>query len=223
MDVVDTHNLNRQILYRHEHVGKKKVLCAQEELLRHHNVNNAKIEAHDMDAVVNWKKTVELIKSVDIVFNTIDYGDYFDYAVSQVCNKYDKIMVLGGTEPFYGHTVSYFLQGIRKEEPKFWDTHELSAKDILAKLNADEIESHDNISFMPKDSHPVKGGSTVYSAGTCSFLMVDSVVNYLMAHADRAVRSGAKKTEVELPKEERLFPPKMTIFNLMNCDMTSWY
>ena len=137
--------------------------------------------------------------------NTIDHGDYFDYAVCKIAHKYYKPLVLGGTEPFYGHTVSYFLQGIRTVDPTYWDCHDLKNPDEVVKIN--ELEIAEDISFLPKDSHPVVGGSTAYSAGTCSHLMVCAMVNYMF----------------HLHDIERPDPPKQLIFNLMTMDCTSWF
>ena len=36
---------------------------------------------YHMDAVKNWKKIVEISKSCSVIFNNIDVGMYFDYAM----------------------------------------------------------------------------------------------------------------------------------------------
>lgn len=224
LDVVDVHNLNRQILYRAEHVGKSKVECAKEELMRHSNVCDSDIETHYLDAVKNWQLVVNLIQQSDFVFNTIDYGDYFDHSIGQVCDIFHKPVVLGGTEPFYGHTVSYFLQGNRVTDKKYWDCHDLSKKSVLEQLAPDKILAYDDLSFLPKDTHPTIGGSTVYSAGICSYLMVGAMINFLLASNEEAVRAGNKPSEalLPLPKDARPFPPHTTIFNIMTMESTHW-
>lgn len=204
MDTVDWHNLNRQILFRSEHVNHFKVESAVEELNRHHNTKTQLVK-HNCNALENWQLIIQLIKESDIIFNTIDHGDYFDYAVCQIAKKYCKPLVLGGTEPFYGHTVSYFLQGIRECDPTYWDCHDLKTPDLIVKTT--ELEVQESITYLPKDSHPVVGGSTVYSAGTCSHLMVCAMVNY-MFHLNNA---------------ERPDPPKQLIFNLMTMDCDKWF
>ena len=205
MDTVDTHNLNRQILYRAEHVGRPKVVCAKEELERHHVLNEINIQIHNVNALEHWQVTIQLIKECDVIFNTIDHGDYFDYVVCSLAHKYGKPLVLGGTDPHYGHSVSYFLQGIREADPKYSDCHDLKNPNEVTQLEL--IESYDNIMYLPKDVHPVLGGSTVYSAGTCSHLMVCAVTNYLFHLVD----------------SDRPDPPKQMLFNLMTMESTRWF
>jgi molybdopterin/thiamine biosynthesis adenylyltransferase len=51
-DVVDIHNLNRQILFNREDVGKSKVKMAEESLKRSHVVSErTSIESHHMCAL----------------------------------------------------------------------------------------------------------------------------------------------------------------------------
>lgn len=205
MDVVETHNLNRQILYNKSHVGKSKVESANDELNRKHNLRETEIITYHMDALKNWQITLNLIKEADVIFNTIDYGDYFDYAVFSMAYKYNKVAVLGGTEPFYGMTISYFLQGIRYEDPKYWECHDI--KDGETIINTVCLQNQSDISYLPKDSHPEKGGSTVFSAGSCSHFMVSVVVNYLH----------------HLNDEHRPDPPKQLLFNLMTFESNKWF
>ncbi len=221
-DTVDYHNLNRQILYNQSHIGKHKVDCAKEILENFHinnriyksnssddeiNVSlddNTIIKAYNVNALTNWNLIKQLIEQSDIVYNTIDHGDYFDVAVSLACIKYNKITILGGTEPFYGHTISYFLQGIKDDNPKYLDNHHLANKDLIQKI-IDNMETND-LSFIPGDVHPTVGGSTVYSAGTCSHLMVGSTINYVLAMQDK----------------NRCFPKHTIIMNLIDMSFVGW-
>ena len=209
MDVVEYHNLNRQILFNHNSIGKSKVEESKDILNQIHNVSETEIEIYNFDVLKNWKRVIELIKESDVVFNSIDPGDYFDFAVCKIADKYDKLLILGGTEPFYGHTISYFMQGLDEEDPRYWDCHDL--KDTH-RLEIDVLETYDDIDFIPRDSHPEKGGSTTYSAGTCSHIMVSAVINYLLA-----------RNEKQKGINERLFPPKHFIFNLMTMESTKWF
>lgn len=60
-DVVDNHNLNRQLLYSVKDVSKAKVDAAVENSA-FHNVSNTLIEGHKLDAVKEWKKIIILAK-----------------------------------------------------------------------------------------------------------------------------------------------------------------
>lgn len=205
MDVVDEHNLNRQMLFRSEHIGRPKVECAFEELQRHNNVSGTEIEYCNIDAVKKWDIVTNLMVDCDVVFNTIDHGDYFDYAICHCADLLHKPLVLGGTEPFYGHTVSYFLQGIQSGEPRYWDCHDLT--DVNKIYDTSKTLEYADLSFLPKDSHPEKGGSTVYSAGTCSHLMTSAMINYML----------------HLEDDARPNPPKQVIFNLLTMESVKWF
>ena len=39
------------------------------------------VEVHNMCALENWPKIVELSKNASVIFNMIDVGEYFDAAV----------------------------------------------------------------------------------------------------------------------------------------------
>lgn len=205
MDIIESHNLNRQILYKKEDVGKSKIESAILELQRHNNIGKTELLGFEINVLKEWKNVVKYVKLSDIIFNTIDHGDYFDYTLCKLANKYKIPLILGGTEPFYGHTVSYFLQGIRESDPKYCDCHDLLNPEKYIEI--DKIENYDDISFLPKDSHPEKGGSTVYSAGTCSHLMTSAIINYIF----------------HLKDNDRPNPPKQMIFNLMTMESNYWF
>lgn len=83
-DVVDIHNLNRQLLYSHADVGKPKVEAAFKNAA-FHNAGNTQIEYFNGNALTNWDKIVEFAKRSTFVYNCIDWGDKFDAAVSSLC------------------------------------------------------------------------------------------------------------------------------------------
>lgn len=174
-DIVEDHNLNRQQLYTLEDIGKSKVVSARTSLLRNHNLVT-KIETYNVDALKEWQLVLKLIKQSDVIFNTIDYGDHFDYAIGCACYQLNTPMILGGTEPFYGHLLSTFFQTSEKNDPCYSCLHDIKNPSI----NKDLILEYHNISFIPKDSQPDKGGSTVYSAAICSHLLVSQYITYLM-------------------------------------------
>ena len=62
-DVVDVSNLNRQMLFTHEDVGKVKVEVAKDKIERDHKINKEmRVEAYNMCALKNWPKIVELAR-----------------------------------------------------------------------------------------------------------------------------------------------------------------
>jgi molybdopterin/thiamine biosynthesis adenylyltransferase len=215
MDIVDEHNLNRQILYGSDHIGLSKTTSALDQL-SFHNVRQPEktiIRNYHFDVLKEWSRTMTFIQECDVIFNTIDWGDYFDYVICKVALKYSKPLVLGGTEPFYGHTISYFLQGTQSSDVTYVDAHDLNPGklqeiQLLVKNDDSRWDTLSDISSLPKDSHPVIGGSTVYSAGTCSHLMVGAMINYLFHLHD----------SVNHPN-----PPKQFLFNLFTMKSESWF
>ena len=95
-DVVDIHNLNRQLLYTHEDVGKPKVESAYKNA-QFHNAGKTQIEYFHGNALTNWDKVVNFLKQSTFVFNCIDWGDKFDAAVSSACLQLKIPLVMGGT------------------------------------------------------------------------------------------------------------------------------
>lgn len=99
MDVVDVSNLNRQVLFAKEDAGRRKVDAALDGLARH-NLRTELMAVH-LDAVLHWKKIVEMARQSTVIFNAIDYGEYFDYAVTSLCVSLGCHYVTGSS---YGHT-----------------------------------------------------------------------------------------------------------------------
>lgn len=60
-DVVDNHNMNRQLMFSVKDIGKRKVDCAIKNA-EFHNVGNTLIEGFHGNALLNWKQMVEFAK-----------------------------------------------------------------------------------------------------------------------------------------------------------------
>jgi len=172
-DIVEVHNLNRQQLYSREDVGKKKVEAARESLARNHNLCT-EIEVYHLDALSEWSTIVKLCQESTVVFNTIDHGDKWDYAVGALCHALSLPCFLGGTEPWYGHLMSTFCQ--IPNEPCYACVHDLPSPP----LDASKILEYTDISFLPADPQPEQGGSTSYSACMCSQILLAQYGTYLM-------------------------------------------
>lgn len=95
-DVVDIHNLNRQLMYTLEDVGQSKVTAALKNAA-FHNIGHTKLEGFQGDALKNWQKIVAWARDSDIVFNCIDWGDKFDSAVMSLCYRLRIPLIMGGT------------------------------------------------------------------------------------------------------------------------------
>lgn len=62
-DVVEVHNLNRQILFSRDDVGKEKAKVAHEKLISQHVISDkTTVESYHLCALKNWSKVVELAK-----------------------------------------------------------------------------------------------------------------------------------------------------------------
>jgi len=162
-DVVDDHNLNRQTLFKKSHVNKSKVESSLETLQELHNLVTEIIPV-EIDVLKNWPKVVELAKQSTIIFNMIDIGDSFDYAVQSLALSLRVPLSLGGTFQSTA-TVDFFKPGGNPclacvNDNKF-------SKEILDKLTTDKIQSIQDISFLPADDNPT-GQSTFLVANQCA-------------------------------------------------------
>lgn len=101
-DVVDVSNLQRQIIYREDHVGQKKTAVATHELQR----LNPHVEVNVHDVHLTRDNALDMIKDYDIV---IDGTDNFAtrYLVNDACVLLGKPYVYGSILRFDGQ-VSVF-------------------------------------------------------------------------------------------------------------------
>jgi len=103
LDTIDVSNLNRQFLFRQEHIGKPKSLMAKEAVLRFNP--NAKINAHHG----NIKDTAfgpQWFKNFNIVMNALDNVDARRH-VNRMCLAANVVMLDGGTAGYLGQVKSY--------------------------------------------------------------------------------------------------------------------
>ena len=160
-NIVETHSLNRECLYTTEDIKKQKPAAATGELFRTHAVQTV-IFPHYVNAQRRWDKICHLIDVSNVVFQCIDYGDYFDAAISSYCLKKQIPIIIGGTEPTYGHMMKIFFQNPQKA--CYLCCHELADQEILSQIHPNIVRTYKDISFLPKDSKPT-GGSTIYTSG----------------------------------------------------------
>eukprot|EP01012_Entosiphon_sulcatum_P011123 TRINITY_DN1666_c0_g1_i1.p1 TRINITY_DN1666_c0_g1~~TRINITY_DN1666_c0_g1_i1.p1 ORF type:complete len:316 (-),score=52.69 TRINITY_DN1666_c0_g1_i1:7-933(-) len=82
-DTVDTTNLNRQILFSKSDVGKLKVQAATETLNHLHNLRTEIIPLA-INAVDHWSVIVDIARESTVIFNSIDFGEWFDVAAASL-------------------------------------------------------------------------------------------------------------------------------------------
>lgn len=120
LDTIDLSNLNRQFLFRHEHIKKSKALVAKEAAQRFNpNVKIVAYHANIKDAEFN----IEWFSSFRIVFNALDNLEARRY-VNKMCLAADVPLIESGTTGFNGQ-VQVIKKGVTacydcspKETPK---------------------------------------------------------------------------------------------------------
>ncbi|KAF3765684.1 hypothetical protein M406DRAFT_255521 [Cryphonectria parasitica EP155] len=98
LDTIDLSNLNRQFLFRHEHIKKSKALVAKETAQKFNP--KVKIEAHH----ANIKETqfnVDWFRGFNLVFNALDNMDARRH-VNKMCLAADVPLIESGTTGFNG-------------------------------------------------------------------------------------------------------------------------
>ncbi|KAK4083472.1 uncharacterized protein Triagg1_1134 [Trichoderma aggressivum f. europaeum] len=98
LDTIDLSNLNRQFLFRHEHIKKSKSLVAKEAAQRFNP--NVKIVAHHAN-IKDVEFSVPWFRDFKIVFNALDNLDARRH-VNKMCLAADVPLIESGTTGFNG-------------------------------------------------------------------------------------------------------------------------
>ncbi|XP_013404818.1 SUMO-activating enzyme subunit 2 isoform X1 [Lingula anatina] len=98
LDTIDVSNLNRQFLFRKEHVGKSKAQVARESALKFNP--DGKIKAYH-DSVMSTEYDTEFFKQFDVVLNALDNRAARNH-VNRMCLAADKPLVESGTAGYLG-------------------------------------------------------------------------------------------------------------------------
>ncbi len=99
-DTVDPSNLNRQILYSREDIGKPKAQAAQAALKFHTLATNVHVE--NFDIFLKWKDTCSRIFFADYIINSLDLPEVKRLLVASACVGLERPMVYAGTDVMHG-------------------------------------------------------------------------------------------------------------------------
>ncbi|KAF5288283.1 hypothetical protein FQA39_LY04051 [Lamprigera yunnana] len=107
LDTIDVSNLNRQFLFRKEHVGKSKSQVAKESILNY-NPNISIIAYHD--SITSQEYGVNFFKRFKIVLNALDNRAARNH-VNRMCLAADIPLIESGTAGYSGQ-VEFIKKGV---------------------------------------------------------------------------------------------------------------
>lgn len=94
-DVYEASNLSRQLLGSRHNIGQRKVDVAVEGVLNFHNISSTKALGHHLDALVSWPEIVSIALRSSVIYNCIDVGAVFDFAVNSLSKALSIPLVQG--------------------------------------------------------------------------------------------------------------------------------
>lgn len=105
-DTVDTSNLQRQIIFEHDQVGRSKAAAARERLLR----LNPEIRVDAVESFLNADNARELVAAADLV---VDCTDNFSarYLINDYCCALGKPWVFASIQKFFGQCALFVPGG----------------------------------------------------------------------------------------------------------------
>ncbi|KAL3455444.1 hypothetical protein BJX64DRAFT_295036 [Aspergillus heterothallicus] len=112
LDTIDLSNLNRQFLFRHEHIKKSKALVAKEVAQKFQP--SARIEAYHAN-IKDSQFDVDWFATFNVVFNALDNLDARRH-VNKMCLAADIPLIESGTTGFNGQ-----VQVIKKNKTECYD------------------------------------------------------------------------------------------------------
>lgn len=200
-DVVEVHNLNRQVLYSHASVGKSKAEQATAEASRVHAMET-EIVSHNWDVREHWPEVVTLAQECHVIFNMIDIGDQFDVVVQALALTLKLPLVQGGTFRTSLNLETFSSHGV----PCLWCANPNVGNEFIEKCKPGETAlALRDLSFIQADDHPT-GASTVFVALTAGQMMVANWTNLLFYEQQQQIlKLGGK-----LPEEVQERPPPFT-------------
>jgi len=184
-DVVVGSNLNRQMLYGPDDVGKRKVDAAAECLRRYHvpDPKATVVKPVHIDAVEHWGDIVRFAKESTVIFNNIDVGGQFDYAVLALGSAL-HIPVLSGSSFSY-IWLSEFFTGKPGATSLSYCPADMAGKTPESdKLTPELIMTYEKLDCIkPDDNPPTRSiGSNAFVAMTAGMTSVQMWVMYLLGN-----------------------------------------
>ncbi|XP_017777990.1 PREDICTED: SUMO-activating enzyme subunit 2 [Nicrophorus vespilloides] len=107
LDTIDVSNLNRQFLFRKEHVGKSKAMVARETILNYNKDIN--IKAYH-DSITTSEYGVNFFKRFAVVLNALDNRAARNH-VNRMCLAADVPLIESGTSGYTGQ-VEFIKKGL---------------------------------------------------------------------------------------------------------------
>ncbi|RZC41680.1 SUMO-activating enzyme subunit 2 [Asbolus verrucosus] len=98
LDTIDVSNLNRQFLFRKEHVGKSKAVVARESILTFNSTINVKAYH---DSIFNPEYGVNFFKQFSLILNALDNRAARNH-VNRMCLAADIPLIESGTAGYSG-------------------------------------------------------------------------------------------------------------------------
>jgi len=147
--------------------------------IRKHIIGDTAVEGYNLDAVANWGKIVELARESTVIFNNIDFGHFFDYAV---LNLAKSLHIPYGSGSSYARTwiVEYYTG--KSGFSSFTLDNPEGSGEILEKLSHNVIQRYEALDFLKKDSNPPTRtiGSNVIVCCQSGLMTVNSWLQGLM-------------------------------------------
>lgn len=162
-DVVETTNLNRQMLFTHKDVGKSKAEAGAESLKANHIVGDTEVVWHNFDILLHWTEVVKLAKESTVIFNCVDIGDEFDVVATELAKSLGIPIASASSYSFT--YITEFWDG--KPDSPMPFLYEGARKELLEKITPHErLYAYEKIDFLKKNSVPDTRsvGSTVFVA-----------------------------------------------------------
>jgi len=173
------------MLFGPEDVGKRKVDAAAACLKRYH-VPDPKIttvKAVHIDAVEHWGDIVRFAKESTVIFNNIDVGAQFDYAVMALGEAL-HIPVLSGSSFAYIWMTEFFTGLPGATSLSYCPADKVGKTPEGDKLTPELIMTYDKLDCITPDNNPPTRsiGSNTFVAMTAGMTIVQMWTMFLLGH-----------------------------------------